>query len=76
MAACKKEAKVAAPIMDPGKLMHIRMELTPVLVSGVEADTPNKQKRRENKSISTAIRWMVAVFPGMVGNVLESMTWH
>ena len=57
------------------------MELTPVLVSGVEADTPNKQKQRENKSMSTAIRWMVAVFTGMVftgmvGNVLESMTWH
>ena len=47
MAACKKEEKWLPAIMDSGKLMHIRMELTPVLVSGVEADTPNKRKRRE-----------------------------
>ena len=47
MAACKKEEKWPPAIMDPGKLMHIHMELTLVLVSGVEADTPNKWKRRE-----------------------------
>ena len=47
MAACRKEEKWPPAIMDPGKLMHLGMQLTPVLVSGVEADTPNKRKRRE-----------------------------
>jgi hypothetical protein len=47
MAACKKEEKWPPAIMDPGKLMHIHMELTLVLVSGVEADTPKKRKQRE-----------------------------
>ena len=36
----KKEEKWLPAIMDPGKLMFIYTELTLVLVSGLEADTP------------------------------------